>query len=146
METKNLVTNVTIGCCLGVSSAFGTGYDISLENIQYYNSYTSALSSDYAANTSLDEVQDSKIIDMSVLEANELIKIINTELSIEINNYFIPNKNLQTRNTLFITCQTFRDYCDAEQFEKAYALEEEINVLLIEKLNSFKTLSRVAFL
>lgn len=146
MKTTNLVTNIALGCCLGVSSSFGTGHVISPEEIQYYNSYQSALSSEYAVNTFPSKVENFQIIDISSFEANQLIQAINTKLDLKIDNYFIPNKDNQTKNTLFLTCKIFRDYCDNEQFKEAHQLEININSILIENISDYRTLSRVAFL
>jgi hypothetical protein len=144
MNLKDLATNVTLGCCIGVSSSFGSGYDISAEKLNYINSYN--YNAVYTTNISYDEAKISDILDIHIMEATKLISIINKKLELNIVDYFIPNKESEDNITLFITCNKFISYCENNNFEDALKLEHSINDILLDELLTNTKINKIAFL
>ena len=145
MGLNEFATNITLGCCLGMSSSFGSGYDIPLESQKYFESYN-VPAAEYVSNIIDGEKNISNFVDIHSLEAMELISIINSMLDLSRDHPFIPNSSSKEKITLFITFEQFREYCENQQYAEAFDLEQKITLALEDKLSTNIKIGRVAFL
>lgn len=147
MELGKFVTNASLVCCIGVSSVNGSSFEqYSAEIIHNIESSYSRDASKLVSNEGLLETNVSNVIDISKVEASYLISHINAHMNLGVKDYFIPNKDMENRITLFITCDKFKELCSQEKYKEAFQLEKDISLLINDKVTLMQRIERVAFL
>jgi len=140
----------TIGSLVVVASLYTVGMD-SLqmcveEEISSEYEHTGVNQTFVANSFTNDGLVSPYDVDVHTVKASEIIKTINDSLKLNIDNYFIPNKDLDEKVTLFVTCKKFQDLCEKEEFEQALALQKKMNIVAQDKFGNDSHFGRVAFL